>query len=95
MFNLTIFLSIIIFYLLTYLFFNFRIALNLLFITELVWIMLYLLLLVYGYLYNDINLLALTFFILIFSAFEFGFGLLLLNSWLRVAGTLSLNKTLY
>jgi NADH:ubiquinone oxidoreductase subunit K len=53
-------------------------ALHLLLTAELIWITLYALLLVMGLTYDNLNLVALTFFFLLFSAVEFALGLVLL-----------------
>ncbi len=53
-------------------------ALHLLLTAELLWITLYVVTLFIGLLYDNLNLLSLTFFFLIFSAIEFGVGLILL-----------------
>ena len=53
-------------------------ALHLLLTAELLWITLYALTLLAGLIYDNLNLLSLTFFFLIFSAVEFGVGLILL-----------------
>lgn len=53
-------------------------SLHLLLTAELLWIMLYALVLLIGMTYDNLNLLSLTFFFLIFSAVEFGVGLVLM-----------------
>lgn len=61
-------------------------ALHLLLTAELLWITLYLVVLSMGYIYDNINLLSLTFFFLVLSAVEFGIGLVILllqNIFLR------------
>lgn len=53
-------------------------TLHLLLTAELLWITLYALTLIIGLAYDNLNLLSLTFFFLIFSAVEFGIGLVLM-----------------
>lgn len=53
-------------------------ALNLLMTAELLWITLYLIVLFIGLIYDNLNVLSLTFFFLVFSAIELGLGLILL-----------------
>jgi NADH:ubiquinone oxidoreductase subunit K len=53
-------------------------ALHLLLTAELLWITLYIIVLFIGLVYDNLNFLSLTFFFLIFSAVEFGVGLILL-----------------
>ena len=53
-------------------------ALHLLLTAELLWITLYIIVLFIGLAYDNLNFLSLTFFFLIFSAVEFGVGLILL-----------------
>lgn len=53
-------------------------ALHLLLTAELLWITLYIVVLFIGLVYDNLNFLSLTFFFLIFSAVEFGVGLILL-----------------
>jgi NADH:ubiquinone oxidoreductase subunit K len=57
---------------------NTNTALHLLLTAELLWITLYSIVLFVGLVYDNINLLSLTFFFLIFSAIEFGVGLVIL-----------------
>ena len=57
---------------------NTNTALHLLLTAELLWITLYAIVLATGMFYDNINLLSLTFFFLIFSAIEFGVGLVIL-----------------
>ncbi len=61
-------------------------ALHLLLTAELLWVTLYLIVLNMGILYDNVNLLALTFFFLVLSAVEFGIGIVLIlvqNVFLR------------
>jgi NADH:ubiquinone oxidoreductase subunit K len=53
-------------------------AVHLLLTAELIWITLYSLTLLVGFIYDNLNLLSLTFFFLIFSAIELGVGLAIL-----------------
>ena len=61
-------------------------ALHLLLTAELLWVSLYVLVLSMGLTYDNVNLLALTFFFLVLSAVEFGIGVVLIlvqNFFLR------------
>lgn len=61
-------------------------ALHLLLTAELLWVTLYVIVLNMGMLYDNINLLSLTFFFLVLSAVEFGIGIVLIlvqNVFLR------------
>ncbi len=72
-------------------FINSNTSLHLLLTAELIWISLYGVVLFVGLVYDNLNILSLTFFFLVFSAIEFGVGavlILLQNIFLR---TLSLN----
>lgn len=66
------------FFLLSSLLINTNTALHLLLTAELLWITLYAVVLVVGTVYDNLNLLSLTFFFLVFSAVEFGVGLILM-----------------
>lgn len=57
---------------------NTNTALHLLLTAELLWISLYAIVLFVGLAYDNLNILSLTFFFLVFSAVEFGLGLVLL-----------------
>ena len=57
---------------------NTNTALHLLLTAELLWITLYCIVLFVGLFYDNLNVLSLTFFFLIFSAVEFGVGLIVL-----------------
>ena len=59
-------------------FINTNNSLHLLLTAEILWITLYALTLYLGILYDNLNILSLTFFFLVFSAIEFGIGLVLL-----------------
>ena len=61
-------------------------ALHLLLTAELLWVTLYVIVLNMGMLYDNVNLLSLTFFFLVLSAVEFGIGIVLIlvqNVFLR------------
>lgn len=57
---------------------NTNTALHLLLTAELLWVTLYLIGLLIGFIYDNLNILSLTFFFLIFSAIELGLGLIIL-----------------
>ena len=57
---------------------NTNTSLHLLLTAELLWITLYSIVLFIGLIYDNLNILSLTFFFLVFSAIEFGIGLVLL-----------------
>jgi len=56
---------------------NINTAVHLLLTAEILWVTLYIFVVVAGFLYNNSNLLSLTFFFLILSAVELGIGLVL------------------
>lgn len=66
-------------------------SLHLLLTAELLWITLYALVALIGLAYDNLNLLSLTFFFLIFSAVEFGIGLVLLLIQHLLTRTLNLD----
>lgn len=70
---------------------NTNTSLHLLLTAELLWITLYALTLVVGLSYDNLNLLSLTFFILIFSAVEFGVGLVIMLVQHLLTRTLNLD----
>lgn len=70
---------------------NTNTALHLLLTAELLWITLYSIVLFIGLVYDNLNILSLTFFFLIFSAIEFGIGLVLLLLQHILLRTLNLN----
>lgn len=70
---------------------NTNTALHLLLTAELLWITLYSIVLFIGLVYDNLNILSLTFFFLIFSAIEFGIGLVLLLLQHILLRTLTLN----
>jgi len=53
-------------------------SLHLLLTAELLWITLYLIVVSVGIVYDNLNILSLSFFVLVFSAAEFGIGLVIL-----------------
>ena len=57
---------------------NTNTSLHLLLTAELLWITLYAIVLFIGLVFDNLNVLSLTFFFLVFSAIEFGIGLILL-----------------
>ena len=72
---------------------NTNTALHLLLTAELLWITLYAIVLFVGLVYDNLNILSLTFFFLIFSAIEFGIGLVLLLLQHILLRTLNLNDS--
>lgn len=70
---------------------NTNTSLHLLLTAELLWINLYGLTLIIGILYDNLNLVSLTFFFLIFSAVEFGVGLVIMLLQHLLTRTISLN----
>ena len=72
---------------------NTNTALHLLLTAELLWITLYAIVLFVGLVYDNLNILSLTFFFLIFSAIEFGIGLVLLLLQHILYRTLNLNDS--
>ena len=57
---------------------NITTALHLLLTAEFLWITLYILTLLLGLIYDNLNMLSLTFFFLVLSAVEFGIGLIII-----------------
>ena len=57
---------------------NVNTALHLLLTAELMWISLYIIVLLVGFIFDNVNILSLTFFFLIFSAAEFALGLVII-----------------
>lgn len=57
---------------------NVNTALHLLLTAELLWISLYIIVLLVGFIFDNVNMLSLTFFFLIFSAVEFALGLVII-----------------
>ena len=72
------FIIIIFFLILTSIMINVNTAVHLLLTAEFLWITLYGVVLLVGLLYDNVNLISLTFFFLILSAVEFGTGLVLI-----------------
>jgi len=71
---------------------NVNTALHLLLTAELLWITLYIIVLLTGIIYNNLNLLSLTFFFLILSAVEFGIGLIIILVQYIFLRSISLNN---
>lgn len=84
-------LIILFFTLMTTLITNTNTSLHLLLTAELLWITLYALTLLLGIVYDNLNLLSLTFFFLIFSAVEFGVGLVIMLLQHLLTRTINLN----
>lgn len=72
------FVFIIFFIMFTSIALNVNTALHLLLTAELLWITLYILCLFIGLVFDNLNILSLTFFFLILSAVEFGLGLIIM-----------------
>lgn len=72
-------------------FINTNTSLHLLLTAELLWITLYTLMLFIGFVYNNLNILSLTFFSLVFSAIELGIGLILLLIQNIITRSINLN----
>lgn len=72
------FVFIIFFIMFTSIALNVNTALHLLLTAELLWITLYIISLLIGLLFDNLNILSLTFFFLILSAVEFGLGLIIM-----------------
>lgn len=70
---------------------NTNTALHLLLTAELLWITLYMIALLIGLIYDNLNILSLTFFFLVFSAIEFGIGLVLLLFQNIITRSINLN----
>ena len=68
-------------------------SLHLLLTAELLWITLYALTLMIGLSYDNLSLLSLTFFFLIFSAVEFGVGLVIMLLQHLITRSLNLDST--
>tara|TARA_B110000285_G_scaffold71040_1_gene81805 strand:+ start:7350 stop:7703 length:354 start_codon:yes stop_codon:yes gene_type:complete len=72
------FMFILFFVMLTSIVLNINTALHLLLTAELLWITLYVMCLFIGLIFDNLNILSLTFFFLILSAVEFGLGLIIM-----------------
>lgn len=72
------FILLLFFFMFTSFTININTSLHFLLTAEFLWITLYILVLLIGLIFNNINLLSLTFFFLILSAVEFGLGLVLI-----------------
>lgn len=70
---------------------NTNTSLHLLLTAELLWITLYSIVMFIGIIYDNINVLSLTFFFLVFSAIEFGIGLILLLFQNIITRSINLN----
>ena len=70
-------------------------ALHLLLTAELLWVSLYVLVLSMGLTYDNVNLLALTFFFLVLSAVEFGVGVALILAQNILRETLGVSRSKY
>jgi NADH:ubiquinone oxidoreductase subunit K len=70
---------------------NTNTSLHLLLTAELLWITLYAIVLFIGLIFDNLNILSLTFFFLVFSAIEFGVGLVLLLFQNIINRSLNLN----
>jgi hypothetical protein len=70
---------------------NTNTSLHLLLTAELLWITLYSIVLIVGLFYDNLNILSLTFFFLVFSAIEFGIGLVLLLFQNIITRSINLN----
>ena len=70
---------------------NTNTSLHLLLTAELLWITLYAIVLFIGLIYDNLNILSLTFFFLVFSAIEFGIGLVLLLFQNIITRSINLN----
>ena len=73
-------------------FINTNTSLNLLLIAEILWTTLYVIVLFIGIIYDNLNILSLTFFFLTFSAIELGIGLILLLFQNIINRTINLNN---
>ena len=60
-----------------FIFFKKKNFLNLLFTSEIIWVVLYIISIIYGIIYSDLNLLSLSFFILGIAGLEFSIGIIL------------------
>ena len=70
---------------------NTNTSIHLLLTAELLWITLYVIVLLVGLIYDNLNILSLTFFFLVFSAIEFGVGLVLLLFQNIITRSINLN----
>lgn len=72
------FIIILFFYIFTSIIINVNTALHLLLTAEFLWITLYALVIIVGFIWDNESILSLTFFFLILSAVEFGIGLVII-----------------
>jgi len=70
---------------------NTNTSIHLLLTAEILWITLYAIVLLLGLVYDNLNLLSLTFFFLVFSAIEFGIGFVLLLFQNIITRSINLN----
>ena len=67
-------------------------SLHLLLTAELLWVTIYITAVLAGLLYDNLNILSISFFVLVFSAVEFGLGLIILIMQHLFTRTLNLNE---
>ena len=72
------FILFLFFFIMSSILVNINTSIHLLLTAEFLWITLYSLVLVMGFIYDNVNMLSLTFFFLILSAVEFGIGLVII-----------------
>ena len=72
------FIIILFFFMFSTITINVNTALHLLLTAEFLWITLYIMALTIGFIYDNLNIVSLTFFFLILSAVEFGLGLVII-----------------
>lgn len=85
------FIVFLFFFLLSSIIINVNTAIHLLLTAEFLWITLYVLALYIGFLYDNLNILSLTFFFLVLSAVEFGLGLVIILTQNIINRSISLN----
>ena len=85
------FVLVLFFLLFTSIVINVNTSLHLLLTAELLWITLYIIALIAGFIFDNLNLLSLTFFFLILSAVEFGLGLVIMLIQHIILRSISLN----
>lgn len=88
-FNDISFILTLVFLLLTYFLVNFNNNLQSLIVSELVWITLFVFALVLSFKINNLLILSLTLFFLVFSAIEISFGLVIINCQKMIFKTIS------
>ena len=72
---------------------NVNTALHLLLTAEFLWITLYIMALTVGFIYDNLNIVSLTFFFLILSAVEFGLGLVIILVQNIILRSINLNDS--